>query len=111
MQNLLPSLSLMADPTRGGRGKVAPYRTTHYRIPVPIKPLIEQIAAVYRQCEPTKADDFLEALKWAINNLGTKNEEFKSREEIEKAIRKTLIRKKSARESMELLIEYLYQKD
>lgn len=32
----------------GGRGKKAPYQTTHYRIPEPIKPLVELLAEQYR---------------------------------------------------------------
>lgn len=32
-----------------GRGKTAPYKTCHYRIPVPLKPVIELLANSYRQ--------------------------------------------------------------
>jgi hypothetical protein len=32
----------------GGRGKKAPYETTHLRIPVPIKPEIEKLIEAYR---------------------------------------------------------------
>ena len=32
----------------GGRGKKAPYQTTHYRIPEPIKELVESLASQYR---------------------------------------------------------------
>ena len=32
-----------------GRGKVAPYITTHYRIPLPIKPTVEILANKYRE--------------------------------------------------------------
>jgi hypothetical protein len=32
----------------GGRGKKAPYETTHLRIPVPIKPDIEKLIDSYR---------------------------------------------------------------
>ena len=32
---------------RGGRGKQAPYISTHVRLPEPIKPLVEQIKAFY----------------------------------------------------------------
>lgn len=38
----------MSNPGRGGRGKAAPYSTIHYRIPEPIKPTVERLAAVYR---------------------------------------------------------------
>ena len=32
----------------GGRGKRAPYQTTMYRIPAPLKPTVENLAASYR---------------------------------------------------------------
>jgi len=35
---------------RLGRGQKAPYETTHYRIPKPIKPMVERIAEEYKQC-------------------------------------------------------------
>lgn len=37
------------DVEKGGRGKRAPYETTHYRIPAPIKPLVEKIALAYKR--------------------------------------------------------------
>jgi hypothetical protein len=37
----------MAKPV-GGRGKKAPYATTHLRIPIPIKPQIESMIESYR---------------------------------------------------------------
>lgn len=33
----------------GGRGKKAPYKTEHYRIPAPIKPLVQVLANQYRE--------------------------------------------------------------
>lgn len=38
----------MSNPGKGGRGKSAPYQTVHYRIPEPIKPTVERLAAAYR---------------------------------------------------------------
>jgi len=38
----------MTNPGKGGRGKAAPYQTVHYRIPEPIKPTVERLAAAYR---------------------------------------------------------------
>lgn len=35
--------------TKGGRGKRAPYETTHARIPKPLKPLIDKLSAKYRE--------------------------------------------------------------
>ncbi len=38
----------MSSPSRGGRGKKAPYTTIHYRIPEPIKPTVERFATAYK---------------------------------------------------------------
>ncbi len=38
----------MSSPGKGGRGKKAPYSTTHYRIPEPIKASVERFAVAYR---------------------------------------------------------------
>lgn len=38
----------MSNPGTGGRGKSAPYKTVHYRIPEPVKPVIERFTAAYR---------------------------------------------------------------
>ena len=39
----------MTDPGIGGRGKRAPYETTHYRIPIALKPIVEEMARKYRE--------------------------------------------------------------
>lgn len=36
------------DVTKGGRGKKAPYETSHCRIPTAIKPLVEKITLAYK---------------------------------------------------------------
>lgn len=38
----------MSNPGRGGRGKKADYLTTHYRIPVNIKPTVQRLATAYK---------------------------------------------------------------
>ncbi|MDZ7970501.1 MAG: hypothetical protein RM368_37185 [Nostoc sp. DedSLP03] len=40
---------MTSDLAKGGRGKRAPYESTHYRLPVPLKPIAEEMAANYRQ--------------------------------------------------------------
>lgn len=60
----------MNSPGLGGRGKRAPYETTHYRIPQPLKPLMEKMVAVYREQvvnfedpeDPTLINAVLEAI-------------------------------------------------
>lgn len=36
------------DKPKGGRGKKAPYETTHIRIPIPLKSKIEKLIQEYR---------------------------------------------------------------
>lgn len=38
----------MPEFTKGGRGKVAPYLSTHCRVPIPLKPLIDEIISCYK---------------------------------------------------------------
>lgn len=40
---------MSSDLAKGGRGKRAPYESTHYRLPVPLKPIAEEMAANYRE--------------------------------------------------------------
>jgi hypothetical protein len=37
------------NPGVGGRGKRAPYKTTHYRMPIALKPIVEEMARKYRE--------------------------------------------------------------
>jgi len=41
----------------GGRGKKAPYKTEHYRIPAPIKPLVQALANQYREMVSINNDE------------------------------------------------------
>lgn len=36
------------DKSKGGRGKKADYKTTHVRVPIPVKPVVEKIIDDYR---------------------------------------------------------------
>lgn len=47
----------MSNPGKGGRGKLAPYKTIHYRIPEPIKSTVERLAAAYRTLAGTRSWD------------------------------------------------------
>jgi len=42
----------------GGRGKKAPYKTEHYRIPAPIKPLVQVLADRYRELMADNKSNF-----------------------------------------------------
>lgn len=50
---MVPSMS---NPGKGGRSKRAPYETTHYRIPLPIKPVVESLATAYRMVVESDTD-------------------------------------------------------
>lgn len=52
----------LTNPGRGGRGKIAPYQTIHYRIPKPIKPTTERLAAAYRFLVGTNFEEGVQVL-------------------------------------------------
>jgi hypothetical protein len=60
----------MSEYTKGGRGKKAPYKTVHYRIPQPIKPTVETIAERYRELvtaeSSVEAEEMLERVQTSI---------------------------------------------
>ena len=56
--------------TRGGRGHVAPYETTHARIPVAIKPYIEFVSNSYKQSVEDQTDgSFALTLESTMENI------------------------------------------
>jgi hypothetical protein len=76
---------------KGGRGKKSPYETTHVRLPVPLKPLIEQII-----------EEFYEKGKVSDSGLMPLSESIE-------IARQVLNQKKSARISIEKLLTAIYQ--
>lgn len=56
------------DVEKGGRAKKAPYETTHCRVPVPVKPLIEKIILVYKRVAgyPFKEAEALKTIEDAV---------------------------------------------
>ena len=69
----------MDDIAKGGRGHKAPYKTTHQRIPVPIKPVVEKIIKAYRAAYAEgleeNALELLERVEAAIDKPVNKNDE------------------------------------
>jgi hypothetical protein len=69
----------MTQYSKGGRGKKAPYQTIHYRIPQPIKPVVESLAEHYRElvaAESTaEAEEMLERVQ--SNIVGSVSDENK----------------------------------
>ncbi|MGB6299730.1 MAG: hypothetical protein WBF90_26635 [Rivularia sp. (in: cyanobacteria)] len=62
---------------RGGRGHKAPYDTTHQRIPVKVKPVVDKIAKAYRvayfERSEDGADDTLSDIEEAVENVLNKD--------------------------------------
>ena len=55
--------------TKGGRGKVAPYQTTHVRLPEAVKPFLETVISGYKQSiDNGTEDEYLGTLKLVNNN-------------------------------------------
>jgi hypothetical protein len=65
----------MSDHSKGGRGKKAPYKTGHYRIPQPIKPTVELLADQYRELvsmgQDTEAQEMLERVQEVVASSQT----------------------------------------
>ena len=80
----------------GGRGKVAPYETTHVRVPVPIKEAVNKLVNEYR--ESLLSD----------NNYGNNNPKILAFDEALEISRKILKSKKGAKESMSKLLTAIY---
>jgi tRNA splicing endonuclease len=79
------------DKPKGGRGKKSPYDTTHVRVPVPIKPVIEKIIEQFHRGEDGPDRQILSL-----------SESLEIAEQI-------LKQKKSARLSMQKLLTAIYQ--
>lgn len=56
------------DVEKGGRGKKAPYESTHCRIPTAIKPLVEKIGLIYKSVagQPHQEQEALKTVEDAI---------------------------------------------
>ncbi len=84
----------MASHSKGGRGKQAPYTTTHCRIPEPIKSTVESLSAAYKilvdSDDEVSCKNLLKSTNEAISNLGEREQEI-NRLKLELALAKTRI--------------------
>lgn len=84
----------MPSPAKGGRGKKAPYTTTHQRIPEPIKASVERFAVAYRilafDGDTEACRNLIKSVDDATASLGEAEAEIK-RLKIELALCKTRI--------------------
>lgn len=101
----------MKNAPKGGRGKKAPYKTTHTRIPLALKPAVERAVAEFRELAlngeidpefPISQTGELHLKKPEPNKLLT------SLEEATEIAEKLLRQKKSARKTVEKLLQALY---
>lgn len=72
----------MNNPGIGGRGKRAPYRTTHYRMPTALKPVVEEMTAKYRELVDEFEVDDPALIKAVVSAIATSD--FKNTEELSK---------------------------
>jgi hypothetical protein len=84
----------MPSPSRGGRGKKAPYSTNLCRVPEPIKESVERFAAAYRilsfDNDSEGCRNLIKSVDDATASLGEAEEEI-SRLKLELALSKTRI--------------------
>lgn len=84
----------MSSPSKGGRGKQAPYFTTHCRIPERIKSTVESLAAAYKILANDRdlegISNLLKSTNEAISNLGEREAEV-NRLKLELELAKTRI--------------------
>lgn len=79
---------------KGGRGKKAPYETTTIRVPVPLLKTIEEQVDQYRE--------------FVVNGTVTATASMMSYEDAVAHSKEILKQKKSARQSIEKLLQVLY---
>ena len=84
----------MSSPGKGGRGKQAPYTSTHCRIPEPIKESVERFAAAYRilafDGDSESCRNLIKSVDDATASLGEAEDEIK-RLKLELALANTKI--------------------
>jgi hypothetical protein len=84
----------MSSPGKGGRGKQAPYSTTHCRVPEPIKATVERFAIAYRilsfDGDSEGCRNLIKSVEDATASLGEAEEEIK-RLKLELALTKTKV--------------------
>ena len=90
----------MSKPT-GGRGKKAPYETTTTRVPVPLLKSIEQQVDQYREFVVNGTQPSVQGKETAAMTMTSYSEAVAHAKEI-------LKQKKSAKQSLEKLLQVLY---
>lgn len=95
------------DKPKGGRGKKAPYETTHLRVPVPIKDRVEELIDVYRAGLLGVADD-LQNDAYYLADEYKKTNMLTSLEDAKEKAKSIIKEKKSASQSLAKLLTVIY---
>ena len=93
----------MSNIPKGGRGYKAPYKTTHRRIPLEIKPEVEMLIERYRKAVMS-GEDYIPSIHKDKNSLKV----ILPYEDALKLARKIMRQKQSARKSLAKLVSALY---
>jgi NMD protein affecting ribosome stability and mRNA decay len=90
---------------KGGRGLKAPYETTHMRVPVPVKEILQQIIDSYKETlDPDAAISVLSQNQGGDLNLLTRSQAIELAHKIIK-------QKKGAKISIERLLSGIYKEN
>jgi hypothetical protein len=91
---------------RGGRGKAAPYETTHVRVPLPIKDEVTALIEKWHNSQGPTQDS--RELASDCNPLTGNEKPLTNIVEVVEIARQVLAKKKSARASMGMLIKAIF---
>jgi hypothetical protein len=102
--------------TKGGRGKRAPYQTTHCRVPVLIKPLIDRLIGKSKELvdQPDKLDELLAKLSSIVDDtteqkpVNELNDKGLTKQEAIDYANKLMRGKKSKKDTVEKLLTSIY---
>jgi hypothetical protein len=97
----------------GGRGKVAPYVSTHVRIPEDIKGHVELLKEMYHDGILPSLDSFTKLINQDDSKINCSSaiNSLPSLDDVNNNVRAILLQKKSARVSLGKLIDFIYGKD
>jgi hypothetical protein len=109
----------MIDYTKGGRGKSAPYATSHVRVPLVLKPLVETISSTYKRLLSLNnlklTDKFIRTIEDVITKTNQQQSkpvnEFISKEQAIQIANQILKQKKSAKISLGKLLTVIYDEE
>lgn len=96
----------------GGRGKKAPYETTHCRVPIPVKHIVDKVCDRYRErLEDKLIQPFVNDTEEVYLVSTQLNSQLCNLDEALGIARNILRQKKSAKLSIEKLLTALYDRE